>query len=118
MTTTEQSLFDTMVNGLASQGFVRSKDHDNCCVYRSPDGLKCAVGHLIPDDKYVLEMDHGIDYWLGDVMGVIGLAADFYDLLVETRFAHDTSIWPDQMKLKLRKIAAKFELQVPEVLND
>lgn len=22
------------------------------CAYRSPDGSKCAVGHLIPDEKY------------------------------------------------------------------
>lgn len=27
------------------------------CMYRGCDGAKCAVGHLIPDEKYVPEMD-------------------------------------------------------------
>lgn len=47
---TAQQLFDTAVGALLAQG-VRSFD-DGMCRYRGPDGTKCAVGHLIPDEVY------------------------------------------------------------------
>ena len=53
-----QSLFDQMLTGLAKQGWRQSYFHNGkgCC-YRGPEGLKCAVGHLIPDSLYEPEMD-------------------------------------------------------------
>ncbi len=41
----------------------RAKDHrkslikDDFCAYRSPDGLKCFVGELIPDELYLSSME-------------------------------------------------------------
>jgi len=46
----KQLIFDTAVNGIREQGKRAIKDTK--CVYRAPDGCKCAVGHMIPDDKY------------------------------------------------------------------
>jgi len=31
---------------------VRSVDCEGLCQYRGPYGLKCSVGHMIPDEKY------------------------------------------------------------------
>lgn len=40
-----------MYDGLKSQNFERSVG-DISCLYRGHSGLKCAVGHIIPDELY------------------------------------------------------------------
>ena len=47
---TKQEIFDTVVTHLRKQAVRSMRGPD--CVYRSPDGLKCAVGCLIPDSEY------------------------------------------------------------------
>lgn len=51
MTRTVQDIFDTAVGGVIAQGRP-SVNADGQCMYRSPDGAKCAAGQLIPDDQY------------------------------------------------------------------
>jgi len=46
----KQEVFDKVATHLLTQ-MVRSADEDGC-LYRGPNGLKCAIGCLIPDDKY------------------------------------------------------------------
>jgi hypothetical protein len=50
---TPQELFDKVATHLLAQDkpSVSTTDKDSC-MYRSQDGLKCAVGCLIPDDLY------------------------------------------------------------------
>ena len=48
---TVQEAFETMVRHLRKQG-KRSENANGTCLYRGPDGLRCAVGCLIPDDQY------------------------------------------------------------------
>lgn len=72
-----QSVFDFIVRALIAQGkpsvgsyqkkvsrsypdygepdFEMIEDYG--CMYRSPDGCKCAAGHMIPDEKYDLSME-------------------------------------------------------------
>lgn len=48
-----QEIFNKVVKGLASQGFKPSYSRaTGKCMYRSHEGLKCAVGHLISDENY------------------------------------------------------------------
>lgn len=56
---TYQDLFDTVADHLLTQREACTEAGD--CVYRGPNGLKCAIGALIPDDKYdeTLEGDPG-----------------------------------------------------------
>lgn len=56
---TQQETFDTVVAHLRKQGaksqmeaLSRRGDKYTACMYRSPDGLKCAAGCLIPDEEY------------------------------------------------------------------
>jgi len=53
---TPQEIFDKAVDGMLKQG-VQSMNECGSCVYRSSDGLKCAVGHVIPDELYDPGMD-------------------------------------------------------------
>ena len=50
---TQQETFNTVVNALRKQGCKSSQvnEPDNC-LYHGPSGLKCAAGHLIPDEEY------------------------------------------------------------------
>jgi hypothetical protein len=52
-----QEIFDTVSKHLFDQG-KRSLDNIHCRYY-ADDGLKCAVGILIPEDQYFEDMDKG-----------------------------------------------------------
>lgn len=56
---TNQETFDIVVTALRAQGR-KSVDAHGGCMYRGPNGLKCAAGHLIPDSLYSPEMEHKI----------------------------------------------------------
>jgi len=50
----KQKLFDAMLGHMRQQGkpAVARLDHIDKCLYRTEDGLKCALGALIPDELY------------------------------------------------------------------
>lgn len=54
-TATRQQCFDKAVTAILAQGrasfSIDREDPDDrgSCMYRGPDGLKCAIGHLLPD---------------------------------------------------------------------
>jgi hypothetical protein len=54
----DQQVFDYVLEKLREQG-CQSKYADRC-LYRGPNGLKCAAGHLIPDDEYDEKMEDGL----------------------------------------------------------
>ncbi len=47
----DQEVFDYVVNALRKQG-KKSAIYQDQCLYRGPNGTKCAAGHLIPDEDY------------------------------------------------------------------
>lgn len=51
-----QVVFDTVARHLLTQK-MRSQNDKRTCLYRGPEGLKCAAGCLIPDDKYSSTME-------------------------------------------------------------
>lgn len=51
----KQETFNTVINGLLKQG--KQSKVGETCRYHSPDGLKCAVGMLIPNHLYKKEME-------------------------------------------------------------
>lgn len=52
---TNSEAFVKMANHLLTQN--RKSIGDLYCCYRGPDGLKCAVGALIPDEEYSLDFE-------------------------------------------------------------
>jgi len=54
---TPQEIFDTVVAHLLQQG---KQSKSNVCLYRSDDGLKCAIGALIPDSEYDPAMEFAV----------------------------------------------------------
>ena len=55
---TKQEFFNKSVAGVIKQGAL-SKNFTGHCLYRGPDGLKCAIGHVINDDE-VIENERAI----------------------------------------------------------
>lgn len=45
-----QEVFDFIVTSVVKQGKPAVTGSCNKCTYRTPDGLKCAAGFLLPDD--------------------------------------------------------------------
>jgi hypothetical protein len=46
-----QQVFDKAWEGMRSQNWQRATGSDGLgCEYHTPDGLKCAIGHIVPDD--------------------------------------------------------------------
>src|SRR5687768_12272381 len=120
-----QTIFDTVVRHLGQQGAPAVDEFHNC-VYRAPDGKKCAVGCLIPDELYQRGMDHNRDG--GGSYCVHGLAEDFevpgyfrvnLELLQRLQSAHDA--WAlftlDQVLGKLHLIASDYNLN-PAVIAE
>lgn len=105
---TAQEIFDKVSRHLLTQGEQSVSEDGGKCRYRSPSGLSCAVGCLLPDDV-ASTCDElrasGIDNLIGR-----GLVASYCrDLLVDLQWMHDKKspvVWP----LELRRMAAKHGL--------
>ncbi len=56
LTWARQRVFDIVLDHIRAQGkpaFIKGT-----CLYRAPDGCKCAIGALIPDDSYFGTMEN------------------------------------------------------------
>ena len=94
-----------------SQGLLQREDHGEymTCLYYGPDGLKCAVGALIPENMYNPRMEgEGVD------TDIIKNALDYSEeqkrLLQELQCVHDEHD-PDEWQGKLWDVADDFGLE-------
>ena len=112
----EQEIFDTVAQHLLTQG---EKATDGVtCRYRTPSGLKCAVGCLIPDELYKPEME-SLNAWalIPRVRNALpGVSQDDADFLGGLQELHD-DVAPSDWALSLRSFAEGRRLS-PAVLDD
>lgn len=123
---TRQEIFDTVATHLITQG--RRAWTGTNCMYLAPNGDRCAIGCLIPDDLYTPEMEgSGVDCFY-DREDADGQAIDAFigtlerlgidenddvtrNLLVGLQSVHDRDTnWPDP-RPALRDVAGKFGLE-------
>jgi len=119
---TDQEAFDTVVRHLASQKQQSSRiTGDGCpyCCYRSPYGLMCAIGVLIPDEQYSpafeFEPVGSIQEFVPALKGLnTELLKDLQELHDATKYWDETGFigWDE-----IRKIGDTFGLDV-SVLGD
>lgn len=80
-----QLLFDVAFAGLWAQGKTSRLSEDlaseigddipsGMCAYRGADNCKCAVGHLIPDERYTTALE-GRSCCSGDVLDALALGS-------------------------------------------
>lgn len=79
--------------GIVKQG--KRAANGNGCKYRTNNGLKCFVGHLIPDSNYDPAMENGGIRVRPNVQQVLGVQGDAnaIDTLSVCQTAHDMSMW-------------------------
>ena len=132
----KQKAFNTAYHGLAAQGFKRSvvaipgPDLGAGCRYRGPDGKRCALGYMIPDEIYNKNLEGkgpgllpksfcdfwGID-WTLQVLHrtgeIINQNRDI-EFLSRLQMVHDN---PDEcsMQVRLVEFARIHKLTVPEL---
>lgn len=118
---TNQEIFDKSVAGLASQGFERAYTEGVGCKYRDYDGRKCAIGWLIPDDKYNAGLE-GCAASTGtpraaELRASAGLVDVNPDFIRALQRAHDEGRTPKIMREYLIEVARSFKLRLPDVLR-
>lgn len=123
---TKQEIFNKVRDHLLAQGKAAkgplSQDSGNMtCMYRAPDGSKCAIGCLIPDDKYFPEMEGGpfqqFTHILAPALGIQEDDLEMFSksglqkLLSDLMWVHDNTsplIWAK----KLEHVADQNGLQI------
>ena len=115
---TNQEAFDVMVRHLRKQGRQARRDIGGPCRYRAENGLKCAVGALIPDDEYSRSLEfHGVGEIYADVPSLQSIALD---LLEEMQMIHDhdqVSTWEDSFSAAAKRLGLTLPPLEGEVPN-
>ena len=113
----QQEIFDTVVTHLRKQGkkAVVMGSEGPSCMYRSPDGLKCAAGCLIPDRDYLPEFE-GVTINDGDHYPVVKYFSSKFDedgmeLISELQTVHDF-MEPQDWELRWESIAIDHGLKL------
>lgn len=102
---TDQEVFDQVTRHLLTQ--MEQSKYNNVCVYRSPDGLKCAAGCLIADDEYDPDMeDNG---WV-DLVSRFGFTQSHGNLIQRLQDIHDEYTPKDWLN-QLKNLALEFSLE-------
>lgn len=114
-----QEIFDAAYKGLASQGFVRSLAEVGCA-YRGAEGRRCAIGFLIPDEKYSPELE-GLTPEDIVVCRAADICEDDWMFAKDLQEAHDgpngdiEDDTPEEMKARLLSFAKLHNLTIPQV---
>ena len=109
----KQEAFNKVWEGLKSQDFKKSVGRHGQCVYRGPNGLKCAAGWLIDDADYCGWMEgENIHGPAGNHLGKYLPLRD--GLIFDLQVAHDgSSILFPRVEERVRQVAAAHGLTVP-----
>lgn len=104
---TKQETFDTVVAHLRKQGAKAEKD--GFCKYRTPEGLKCAAGCLIPDSDYKEEFEGlnvGPNGQLTEIGVLIKNLGHDIDLVRRLQYIHDNipmKYWEEEFESLAKK---------------
>ena len=103
-----QTFFNTVALHLLNQGTRAANEH-GVCLYRGPDGTKCAAGVMIPDCHYHPDMEQtSIDSVLSNNPELEPYFPSI-ELATSLQNTHDSSE-PGTWFAELRGVARKFNL--------
>ena len=114
---TRQEIFDKVVAHFAVQREAAAEY--GTCMYRTPDGRKCAIGALIPDEVYSQRLeDKSVGTLLlefPDIMMASGLSDGDSWFLCDLQAVHDSNAFSDKPFLNyfshsMRLLADRYKL--------
>lgn len=99
-------------------------DNEIGCMYRAPDGAQCAIGCLIPDDKYNPDFEGNVicgtgelgSMWAGRILEAAGIAYSDRYFAQDLQAIHDRE-QPHEWPLKLMSFAVLHKLTMPPELQ-
>ena len=109
---TRQEAFDTVVTHLLTQN--ARADHAGVCLYRGPKDSKCAVGALIPDDRYYHSMEGSSlngNSAVKDVLVSSGYSTSDFSFFGVLQKVHDQDkpeAWRQALQLTAKQYKLKF----------
>lgn len=106
---TKQLLFSQAYLGLQAQEWKRAVAEDGTCCYRTPEGLKCAIGHSIPDDKYFPSLER---MSLCNILRSCKIHTKLLDFAIRLQKIHDLAA-DSNFKVSLEIFADKEGLFIP-----
>lgn len=111
---TYQEIFDIVYKHLLTQN-VKSQGKYNDCRYRGDNGLKCALGILIPDSKYEPKYETKLVRTLveNNIIEDVSLASVAF--LYSLQKIHDdvaVTAWP----FELKRLANQYNLTIPTII--
>lgn len=112
---TLQEIFDKVYTGLKGQNWQRSGvmvEGNFDCLYRC-DGLKCAAGHLIPDELYsnVIEgVSFGDSMFFSEIYTALNLENDAIEFVSLLQQCHDDA---NDIEKAMNDIAQDYKLTIP-----
>jgi len=117
-----QKTFNKVVRHLLKQKKRSAREGGRLCLYRGPNGMKCAIGCLIPNKEYKEKMDYGYDVmklWtsypkLSVFKPVKHREHEYLKFLCMCQDIHDFN-YPRQWKKELLALANKYELTFPTI---
>lgn len=104
---TNQEAFEKVANHLLTQ--MEPSVGPAGCRYRANNGLKCAIGCLIPDDKYYQDLE-GLGAKHESVLAAISDFCGDASLLFELQLIHDQHD-PEQWRNRLKNLAVTYNLE-------
>jgi hypothetical protein len=121
ITMTKQEIFDHVLTHLRKQGKPAINETDSgedICAYRTDDGLKCAVGCLIPDDKYNEDLEGRSATVVYGVLGGEPTSGAALFLVGVQLCLHDNISgrldFPDALEDEARRFARQNDLEYKE----
>lgn len=110
MKLTQQEIFTTVVKHLLTQNKTSIDEKHISCLYRGPNGLKCAVGILITDDEYSEEMEcKSVDVLIDENLLPERLIEHSY-FLQQLQKIHDSG-QPKDWEVRLRMLCKTHKLK-------
>ena len=111
MTMTMQEVFNTVRDHLLMQGHKALDSTGTRCMYRAPDGTKCAAGVLILDEYYDDFEGNGVE--IGEVRDALhksGVDPSCFELVCDLQAVHDQYDVED-WACRLARVASVYGLQ-------
>jgi hypothetical protein len=120
-----QDAYNKVLKSIRKQKYIQSSDDSKgVCAYRSPNGLRCAAGHLLPNSLYRKEME---GRHIGALKRIYPKIAKYFEnveayLLSELQRAHDFSLVRKGNSLdwetKMKQIAFDYNLVYTKPTKD
>lgn len=115
---TRQECVDQVYDWFIIKGNPLAKDEDNGgCRYRTPEGHRCAIGCLIPDDKYDPKIDDAGYGWIGgfseETIISIGLNPEEKSFYENLQQCHDLANNKTDMFNRVQKLCHRYNLHYP-----